>query len=317
VTARETVSAAYAVNSEPPSVKLREVYDVIQESNPPRWSSQAEPYVVKTSKGPRKPHPDYIKAFEETELPPRSRKASDQKTTDGTSAGKQEDSQEKSSKQKGRREETYEVETIYYRHKKGEDPEFASEPASAAHQARSNSTKANYRDEWDERDTVRTTEVTSRRQDKAPSNSGPSRQAEQSKASNLPMSALKQPAGDGDSVQSDKTRWSKDQVDAEWGQASDKKSGQKASNAKTSLPYPEEDVMPDHDSSAAAPRRAKSSKADRSGRKRQSDIEYIYTECIVTPADRPRGWRPPHTLTMIDEELRRERRPTGRDRSPR
>ena len=55
----------------PASVKLREVYDVVEESNPPRWSSRAEPYVIHPERNKSNDKRNIIEVAEEIEIPPK------------------------------------------------------------------------------------------------------------------------------------------------------------------------------------------------------------------------------------------------------
>lgn len=63
-----------AINNEdtrqPGSVRLREVFDMVQESDPPRLSSRAEPYVRRMKRREVEPMDNIIEVFEEIEIPP-------------------------------------------------------------------------------------------------------------------------------------------------------------------------------------------------------------------------------------------------------
>ncbi|KAK3050073.1 hypothetical protein LTR09_008728 [Extremus antarcticus] len=298
--AQKSAPSAPAVDSEPPSVKLRE------ESDPPRWSSEAEPYVVKTLRGPQRANPDYIEVIEEIELPPRTRTGSDRRA-EGAREG---------------REIVKETKTIYVRGDERERPASPSKRGGESYQA---SNKPTDRDTRREDATVRTVETRSSKQYQASRKSGVTEQADPQATAIKPNSAMKQPVQEADDTQSaegsDKTRWPQDQDVRGDTLPRDSRSKSDAPKPRAPLPYPEEDIMPDHDSSAAGPPKKanqQATKVDRGRRPNNSEVEYIYTERIVTPADRPWGWRPPKGKVEVEEEItHHKRKPEGRDSSPR
>ncbi|KAK5174117.1 uncharacterized protein LTR77_001197 [Saxophila tyrrhenica] len=300
----------YVVHSEPPSVKLREVFDVVQESDPPRWSSQAEPYVVKKGRRPRHTNPDYIEVIEEVELPPRSK---------APPTGPEVVVDARSSRQTDDRRSTREASASYHRQQTDERHASTVNHDNVSTRACSQRSKPADRDAWHEDANVRTVEG-------RPSNRhGPSRKSDISQqtgrmsATPQAKSAMKQPTETvrsvHGSVESDKTRWPRDAGNWEPTTSRDQVSRSSVPRMSGASPYPEEDVMPDHDSSATGPRKNSHREAqggDRARRPNNSDIEYIYTERIVTPADRPWGWRPPHSQTTVEEEVIHKRKPDDR-----
>ncbi len=292
-------------SSELPSVKLREVYDEVQESDPPRWSSRAEPYVRHAARAPRKEMYDVIEVIEEVELPPK-RPASYRRAPA---------SERSSTKQQPAAHET----KIVYVHR-----EEVAQRSNSAHNTASRTSRrtddkqeeAYVRSHTSNQD-VKSHVASASRHSVAAELSWDAKQSEQEPTSER--------YGPPSNPASDQTRWSKDQNTLNASQVAAKGSDSQSTGRRSAvtLPYPEEDVMPDHDSSIAQSARRSSARPARSdGRKRSSrpdnsDVEYIYTERIVTPVGRPWGWRPPHSEVEVEAEILHRRGSRKEDASSR
>lgn len=294
--------AAREASSDPPSVKLREVYDDVPESDPPRWSSKAEPYVVASTPTSRLDKHNVIEVIEEVDLPLRPRSVSYRRPQREGDARSESKSQRHSGY--GR-----EVDVRYVRVNDGGHPYRDSRPNDD--ETWSSGTSLGDRGT---RATLHTVRSRALKKDAPRHKNGSTRPLDHKMSGALPVPAESNAVQDRRSeYQPDMTRWAGDD-DYHRKDAAEKSSRTSRSQTRDALDYAAEDDVPTSNPSAREKRRSRAA-SRRSERHCNSDVEYIYTERIVTPADCPRGWRP-SKLKVIEEEEMHLRDSPSRGPSP-
>ena len=281
------------------STKSREISDRYPESKEPRSSTKQDRYFIEVSKPyPGKTH-NVTGAVEEMGHPSRSRTAS-----------------------YGRHEYDYLAPAA----PKPSGTESAREPRSDSkisdgqqstmsvramkpvlEEKRSESTKQPIREYWSGDASIRTANTQSVRQ------SAIGTSADQHSSARIPVLERSTHASTHSRVTfqddhaSDKTRWSRRHRMAEEGRAGG------AASVKA-LPYPEVNAMPDASDAGASQR-----KSSIPSPKKGQELEYLYIERTVQPANRPPGSRPfdghPRVERIVEEETYVvRRRPEGEPR---
>ncbi|KAK3704438.1 hypothetical protein LTR37_013861 [Vermiconidia calcicola] len=292
VIGQKRTSAAAPRDSEPPgSGKLRAVYDAVRQIRSPRPPPDAESYMVEIVRGPEKkkyevkaPAKDkyeVTKVSEEIGIPVRSRAASYRRP----------DAETRTPLQPGSpvpvrfQDQGLAIERQQVRNQ-------ASPPLPPLDEDRlgtwSRSSRPTDREYWYDEATVRTadTQSSKRRGGVALQQTEP--QAPPPKTDSSSKSWARDPVDERSTQVSDKTYWPSEQV-------ARKTPREPQSSAKGDAPYSNDNVVPDRDTASAKQRTEKPSRADApkgNRRAKDNDTEYIYTERIVQPADRPYGWRP-------------------------
>jgi hypothetical protein len=294
-------------SDKPASVKLHEVYDNVQESDPPRWSSRAEPYVVEVRRQQSQDRHNVIEVTEEIDLAPRSRTASyrrPQPETDNSARPRAPVPERmRELRADPGREEKPKQDSVPSRRTDKEQDNKGSE-----------SNKRTSRDYWYDEATVGTSIAKSSNQYASSKISGPRQEAQIPFPS--PVIERSAPASTHSRVtfqagrNSDTTRWPKEQSINE-----EHRSPQASVSSR--LPYPEDNLMPDRDGQPADSHKKSSSKTKTSRQEssaKDPNSEYIYIERTVQPADRRRGSRPfddgpPEERVDMEETLVVSRRP--------
>ena len=296
-------------SDKPASVKLHEVYDKVQESDPPRWSSRAEPYVVEVRRQQSQDMYNTIEAAEEIDLPPRSRAASYRRPQPGT---------DNSARPKAPVSER--IRELRADPGRKDKPMQDSAPSRRMDKEQANkgseSNQRTSRDYWYDEATVRTSNTKSTQPYASSNISGPRQKSQIPFTS--PVIERSAPASTHSRVtfqadrNSDMIRWPREQS------INEEHRSPKASVGNR-LPYPENNLMPDRSGTFADAGKTCSSRT-RTSRQESSandpNSEYIYIERTVQPADRRRGSRPfddapPEERVEMEETLVVRRRPEG------
>ena len=306
-----------AESNKPASGKLHKIYDEVQDSDPPKWSSKAEPYVVEVRRQQPQDRHNIIEVTEEIDLPPRSRTASYRRPQYGDS--------------KPARPQAPVPERIRELRadpgREGNSKQNLASPQRTDREQDDNGSDSNKRNFWYDETTVRTSNSKSTTQYASSNKGGPRQEAQIPFPS--PMTERAAPASTHSRVtfqadqNSDRTRWPKEQSVNEEHRSS-------RASFSSRLPYPEDNLMPDRSEQSADPGKKQTSRTKSSKQESSAQVpnsEYMYIERTVQPADRRRGSRPfddapPEERVEMEETLvvRRRReaeapsRPRHRDR---
>ena len=314
--------------SDPPtSVKLREIYDVVQRSDPPRWSSKAEPYVVKVVRERSRDNHNVIEVVEEFEIPAtRNVSTKDRREPGSLSSGRQElpaSKQSKGPKLDNERQD--------FQESNRPSRQSSERPVEITH---SKSSKPTAREHSYGVDVVRNADSSSSKYYETSGSGGPSDEWIQKNDVKIKGSAISSPLPREihahESTISEKTCWPERQETRQAPQKLQVKQDERP-------PYPEDDAVyerirrptdtPTELSARIGPSQtSRSTKGTRSthGSRSVKDsyVVYEYTVRTVQPADRPTGKGPfddvPPSHRVVTEEISRtEREPEQEAQPPR
>ena len=264
------------------SVRSEKVDDRVQQSDSPRCTSRAEPHIVEISRQPTPDQSNVIQVVEEMDLPPRSRAASYRR--------------EEYSHEAAARPRPERVRELRSHSKVEEGSRQVSSPFYQAERVqedkRSETVRRLNQNSWHDEAATQMTATRSSKQDASTRTGGVRAEA----LTQFPSPVIERSAQASthsrvtfqNDQASDKTRWSRKQRMAEEGRAG-------RPPPKQDLPYPEDNVMPDHTAkSANAEKDTASTKKPTRHRSSSNhpNSEYLYIDHTVQPADRPRGTRP-------------------------
>lgn len=242
---------------------------MVQESDPPRWSSRAEPYVRRMKRRDVEPMDNIIEVFEEIEIPPES------------AAPKKRSNQSWWPQQRGEFDQQADT--------RAQEPEksgsYNQQNARHEDEVRSRSTKQGMDDyqHWDATDsrTTKQYHVSGGGNTRRDSKQGSTHRGESVQSSDGYWMS-----GGKSYEPSERTCWPRERTASVADGSGHPTSGH-------DLPYPESD-LPSGKIVLPTETPIESRRSERTGSQstRKDDREYLYTERIVQPADRPLGMRP-------------------------
>lgn len=278
------------VPREQPSGKVRQIYEDVQETNPPPWPSSAEPQDVRSAPLSQLDRHSVIEVIEEADVQPRLRTVSYRRSDKGDLPRSLPKHQQR--KQFPTDTDIRGVQVSQHKHTSRDHRPYDDETWSSGTSLGDRGTPAN-------RCTVKS-QSTSRSSAPRPSKTPECTEHEISFA--LPACEQSRDAWDSLPIQrSDEIRWNRDNGFTGENAAESSTRESRLEN-KGSTRWLEDGSMPGRTMTEKETRthRAASRGKDRHS---NSDIEYIYTERIVTPSDRPLGWRPSELKVIEEEEM--------------